>query len=120
MDYLWIGLGGFLGATGRYSIYLLEKRLALGLPLATLFVNLLGCFLAGVIWGLIERKVLIDPGMKLFLLVGFLGSFTTFSTFSLETLNLLRDGQGFTALISVCLQLFLGLGLVYLGQSLKI
>lgn len=120
MEYIWIGLGGFLGATSRYSFYLLEKRIVPGFPMATLIVNLLGCFIAGIIWGLIERRSITDPGLKLFLMVGFLGSFTTFSTFTLETLNLLRSGELLSASLNVIFQVLLGLGLVYLGQSIRI
>lgn len=111
-------MGGFIGATSRYSFYLLEKRFLPHLPLTTLIVNLLGCFLAGILWGLIQRKMLIHPDLKLFLMVGFLGSFTTFSTFSLETMTLIRSGDLMMAFVNMGMQLFLGLLLVYLGQSI--
>lgn len=118
MEFIWIGIGGFIGATSRYSFYLLEKRFLPDIPLATLIVNLIGCFLAGILWGLIQRKLIISPELRLFLMVGFLGSFTTFSTFSLETMTLLRSGDLFTAFLNVFIQIIAGLFLVYLGQGL--
>lgn len=118
MEFIWIGIGGFIGATSRYSFYLLEKRFLPDIPLATLIVNLIGCFLAGILWGLIQRKLIISPELRLFLMVGFLGSFTTFSTFSLETMTLLRSGDFFMAFLNLIIQIFAGLFLVYLGQGL--
>lgn len=118
MEFIWIGIGGFIGATSRYSFYLLEKRFLPDIPLATLIVNLIGCFLAGILWGLIQRKLIISPELRLFLMVGFLGSFTTFSTFSLETMTLLRSGDFFIAFLNLIIQIFAGLFLVYLGQGL--
>lgn len=118
MEFLLIGLGGFAGATCRYGFYLIEKKFLSTLPLATLAVNLLGCFLAGVFWGLIQKKILIHQDLKLILMVGFLGSFTTFSTFSLETVTLLRAGEFSIAAVNLFTQILLGLLLVYLGQVL--
>jgi len=120
MEFLWIGIGGFVGALSRYSFYLLEKRLLPGVPLATLIVNLLGCFLAGILWGLIQRKILVHSELKLFLMVGFLGSFTTFSTFSLETMSLMRSGDLMMAVFNITAQISLGLLLVYLGSMIRL
>jgi fluoride exporter len=118
MEFLWIGIGGFFGAASRYCFYLLEKRFLPTLPLATFIVNLLGCLLAGILWGLIERKILINQELKLILMVGFLGSFTTFSTFSLETVSLIRTGDILVAIFNIAAQVFLGLLLVSIGQFL--
>lgn len=116
MDIILIGLGGFIGALGRYGLSLLANRLPTTLPLGTLVVNLVGCFMAGILLGLFERRLLVDPGLRVFLMVGFLGAFTTFSAFSLESLGLLRTGQLVPLGLNVAAQVLGGLLFVYLGQ----
>jgi CrcB protein len=87
-----IGLGGFLGAIGRYWISGLAQRIGNHFPYGTLSVNVLGSFILGLFATLFLEKMMVNQELRLFLLVGLLGAFTTYSTFSLETLNLMRSG----------------------------
>ncbi|MBF0171403.1 MAG: CrcB family protein, partial [Nitrospinae bacterium] len=82
----------------------------------TLAVNLVGCFLIGLVMELTETRFLIAPPVKIFLTVGFLGGFTTFSTFSFETLALLREGESGLALLNAAGSLALGLVGVWGGM----
>lgn len=112
-----VGLGGFLGALARWGLASLAHRL-LGprFPHGTLAVNLLGCFLIGVVWTLIDERELFTPNVRLFLTIGFLGSLTTFSTFGHETIELMRTDQLKLALFNVALNVLLGFGAVLLGR----
>jgi fluoride exporter len=103
LSFIWVGAGGAIGACMRYGLSLVLHGSRF--PLATLCVNLLGCALAGALLALFERGSIGATG-KLFLMTGILGGFTTFSAYSVETLQLVREGQSLHALsyalISVC------------------
>jgi CrcB protein len=111
-----VGCGGFLGAVARY---LCSRALARGnvlrVPVATLVVNVAGCLLFGALMAWVVERGAVTSGWRLFLGVGFLASFTTFSTFGFETLVLLRVGDTRAALASVALNVVLGLAAVALG-----
>lgn len=111
---LWVALGGALGASARYGVGLLLQRPSLSVPLATLAVNALGCLLAGACMSWSERQQL-APSLRVFLLTGALGGFTTFSAFGVETIALQRAGKPGLALANVALQLIVGLGAAALG-----
>ncbi|RMH01808.1 MAG: fluoride efflux transporter CrcB [Planctomycetota bacterium] len=117
---LLVGAGGFAGAVGRWALAGLAHRLAplTTFPVGTLAVNLLGCLAIGVVAGLAESRQLFGPEARLFLLVGLLGGFTTFSTFGNETFAMLRDGEGLRAAANVGVHLVAGLALVWLGHFL--
>jgi CrcB protein len=85
-------------------------------PYGTFVVNIIGCFIIGLIFGLSERGNMADTGLRMFLTVGFCGGFTTFSTFANESLALLRDGNIFQFAIYASLSVFLGILAVYLGN----
>jgi len=114
MNWLLVALGGACGATLRYGVSLLLQRASSGFPYATLAVNALGCAAAGVALALYERSGTAAPA-RLFLSVGLLGGFTTFSAFGVETLALQRDGRSGAAFANVALNLGLGLAATYAG-----
>ena len=110
-----VGAGSFIGGIARYLISLVMKGISKGFPLATLAVNLLGCFIIGLLWGILSRNASESTSWGLFLTVGLCGGFTTFSTFSKEALTMLQTGQiwGFTSYIA--LSVLAGIALVALG-----
>ena len=119
MQFLAVGVGGFLGAIARYGLSLLvHRRYGDGFPAGTLTVNVIGCLLIGVLWTLVEEHELIGSNTRLVLGVGFLGSLTTFSTFGHETIELVRAGDSRLALVSVGANLVLGLVAVLAGRGL--
>ena len=110
--------GGALGSAVRYLIAgSLAARLGTGFPWGTLFVNVSGSFLIGVIIGLFDNDTLSNEA-RLLLAVGFLGGYTTFSSFSYETLKLLSNGAVGPVLLNTVGQLAAGLAAVYLGLFL--
>lgn len=119
-NFLIVGCGGFLGSALRYGVSGWAQRLVpSGLfPVGTLVVNVVGCFVLGLLGGYAENVGLFGPSTRLFLFLGVLGGFTTFSTFGYETMAMLRDGQSFGALANVGLQIVLGLAGVWLGYSI--
>lgn len=85
--------GGCLGAVSRYGVNLLAARLwGSGFPWGTLIVNMVGCFLIGLAFGLAERMAWLTPSVRLFFVTGFLGALTTFSSFAVETVNTANAG----------------------------
>jgi len=90
---LLVGAGGMLGTIGRYLLGLLPVKAQSGFPLITLFINLIGAFCIGFIIALSERSGNMNPQLVLFLKVGICGGFTTFSTFSLEAVQLIQNGK---------------------------
>lgn len=115
-----IGGGGFLGAISRYALSGLVYRWFKDpwFPYGTLAVNLLGCLIIGFLNGLIEMKQLLSPDTRALLLIGFVGSFTTFSTFAFESFSLARDSQFLSTFLNLFLHLFFGIIFVWLGNAL--
>ena len=115
LRFFYVAIGGAVGAMLRYGasgwVY---RFLSEGFPWGTLFVNLLGSLVMGFLWGLFEVAA-VSQNVRLFLLMGMLGSFTTFSTFSLESFNLLRDGEYGLLFWNIFLSVVLGIILVFLG-----
>jgi CrcB protein len=117
MPYLLVGVGGFLGANARFLLarwvgVLVETRF----PLGTFLINMSGSFLLGVIGTLVGQKVFPNSdAVRLALGVGFLGAFTTFSTFEFETHALFDDGEWLTAMTNIFASLFIGLVAVRAG-----
>ncbi len=119
-ELLMVGAGGFVGAVCRYGLAGMIHRLVPGalFPVGTLGVNILGCFLIGALNGVIEARQVFGPEMRLFLLIGLLGGFTTYSTFGYEGLSLLRQSEGFGFVLYVGLHLAIGLLAVWAGFAL--
>jgi len=117
---LLVGSGGFVGASLRYllNLFFFETLGFNFFPLGTLVINVLGCALIGLLSGLIELKGMFSIELRLLLIVGVLGGFTTYSSFGLETYNLMKSEFIGTAFINIFLQLSLGLLAVQLGFKL--
>ena len=115
LRFFYVGVGGAVGALLRYLVSGWIYRFAAGgFPWGTLAVNLIGSFIIGLLWGVFEISI-ISQNLRLFLFMGILGSFTTFSTFSLESFSLLRDGEYGLLLLNVILSIVLGISLVFAG-----
>ena len=117
---LLVALGGAVGSAARFqmSSWLLQQTVSWRFPLGTFCVNLLGCLIAGSIGGLIAKQSALGPDVRLLLLTGLLGGFTTFSAFGLETFLLLKRGEVGVALSYALLSVVAGLAGVWLGYSL--
>ena len=113
--FLWVGLGGAIGTIFRYTLSLLPIKSSF--PILTLITNLLGAFIIGVVVGLFEKQYL-SSQIHLFLKTGLCGGFTTFSTFSLETLTLLENGMIFMAIIYALISVVGCIMGVYLGKMI--
>ncbi len=113
-----VGAGSFLGGAARYLIGLIMKGIGKGFPWATLTVNLAGCFIIGLLWGVFSKNGSEGSNWALFLTVGLCGGFTTFSTFSKEALMMLQCGNiwGFVCYVSI--SVIAGIALVALGYSI--
>ena len=116
---LLVGAGGFVGAVARYLVGgWVQRLLPAAFPYGTLAVNVLGSLLLGAVYELGTARGALDPQLRLMLAVGVLGAFTTFSTFSLETLNLLREGSVLMAGANVLTNILVCLAAVWLGVVL--
>jgi fluoride exporter len=114
-----LACAGACGTLARYFLQGWAQRLFGGdLPWGTLVVNSLGCFVFGLIWAIAEERFLIRPEWRTVLLIGFLGAFTTFSSFVFETAELFRDTQWRMAVLNLVGQNVLGLVLFFLGLFL--
>ena len=113
-----VGAGSFLGGAGRYLVSLVMKSVSQRFPWATLVVNLVGCFLIGLLWGVFSKNGTEGSNWALFLTVGLCGGFTTFSTFSKEALVMLQGGNvwGFAGYVAI--SVIAGIALVALGYFL--
>jgi len=119
LEFVLIAAGGAIGAVARYGLSGWVQNLGGGsFPSGTLFVNTAGSLLMGLFWGLSEL-VPVSPAVRLLFAVGFLGSFTTFSTFSLETFTLLRDKETMLGLANIGLNNLLALVFVFGGYFLS-
>ena len=113
-----VALGGALGSVSRYLVgtWLQNISRSIDFPYGTLTVNLIGCFMIGFLSQLAEARGAFSSESRLLLFIGVLGGFTTFSSFGNDTINLLRDGEAFNALVNVGANVILGLFLVWLGR----
>lgn len=119
-NYLIIGVGGFLGAVTRYAVSLwIGQRWGRIFPLGTFFINVSGSFLIALVMSLSTERLMINPQWRLFLAVGFLGAYTTFSTFEFETGNLLRDGEWMIAGLNVVLSVVAGFIALKIGDVIS-
>ena len=118
LNCLAVGLGGFVGAVCRYLLGLIPVPDVHGFPVITLLINVVGAFAIGCIVAIAMKDVDLDPRVVLFLKAGLCGGFTTFSTFALETTDLLGAGETAAAVAYVLLSVVLGVLAVLAGQYL--
>lgn len=117
MNMLIIGIGGALGAVSRYGIALwVGQRWGRGFPLGTFVINVSGSFLIGLLMTLLAERFSVNPQWRLLLVVGFLGAYTTFSTFEYETGALLKNGEWVFAMLNVVLSVVAGFIALKLGE----
>ncbi len=113
------GCGGFVGTCGRYLVGKIASSLYLGVfPLGTFMVNIVGCFIIGVLFGLLERGNVLSSNANMLLITGFCGGFTTFSTFANDAWNLGSKGSFAVSIAYVVASVILGILMVWLGRWL--
>ncbi|MGD9723198.1 MAG: CrcB family protein [Pirellulales bacterium] len=116
---LLLAIAGALGTLARYGLGGLVQRIApASFPWGTFAVNALGCLMFGIVWSLAEERALISGRTRIILLIGFMGAFTTFSTFAFETGQLLADSQWLLVAGNMLLQNAVGIGLLLAGIAL--
>ena len=114
-----VGCGGFIGAASRYLLSMLINRYnTSSFPISTLIINILGSFIIGLLTEILIYNYQNNKKLQLFLTTGILGGFTTFSNFSLETINLYQNGNTFFAILNIALSIVFCLGGVVLGKIL--
>jgi fluoride exporter len=116
MRTIWVGIAGFFGAIARYSLGgWLSARTSGAFPWETFVINVTGCFALGFVFALLTERFLPHPTLRIALTVGFLGAYTTFSTFAFETMRLAEDGAILFAAANVLASVGAGLLAVYAG-----
>lgn len=111
-----VGMGGFIGAVCRYLIGLIPVKESFVFPIKTFGINIIGCFMIGIVAALALKNSALDPRWILFLKVGICGGFTTFSSFALESANLIEKGNVGIAVLYLVLSVVLGVAAVFTGQ----
>lgn len=116
---VWAGAGGFIGSVLRFGVGAVVTRhlSTASMPVATLVVNVAGCLAIGVLTGAAQSRVALPAELRVFLVVGILGGFTTFSAFGNETMMLVRADAHWRALANVALNVVVGLSAVWIGYA---
>ena len=115
-SFLIVGLGGAAGSMLRYGVQrILNPQSAAIFPTGTLLVNIIGCFLIGMLWSIVSRSITWNEEMKLLLMTGFCGGFTTFSAFTLEGIGLLRESKTILLVIYITASVLGGLFATLIG-----
>ena len=115
---LWIGVAGFFGAISRYAVQGLVSRTQEAFPWGTFAVNIGGSFLLGLLVGLFSHRLVVHPDLRVALTVGFLGSYTTFSTLMLETWEFEEAGLRSSAILNLVASVAVGLFALWAGLRL--
>ena len=114
-----VAFGGSIGAVARYLFYVFyDKTVSGSFPWATITVNLIGSFLIGFLWGTFDRYYL-SPGVRLFIFVGLLGSFTTFSTFAFDIFSMSKEGNVRMIITYILTTNIIGISLAFAGYYLS-
>ena len=117
-DILLVGAGGFAGSVARYLVSVLPAAWTTSVfPYATFAVNIIGCFLIGMIAVFTDRAELVSPAMRLLLAVGFCGGFTTFSAFSIESVGLIEKGEYVYVCLYITLSVIVGILATVFGMA---
>ena len=112
---LGIGIGSFIGGISRYLLTdLIQKHFSSTFPYGTMFVNIIGCFFIGIVYGWASTGNLSEEG-RLFLTTGLIGGFTTFSAFSFEIITMLQNNELFYAILYLIISVLIGLLMTFLG-----
>ena len=112
-DYLWVGAGGAAGSMARYWVWKLVAPTSGGFPWATMAVNVTGSFVLGLLAGILAGRV--DPTVRFAVFFGLLGGYTTFSTFTVDTVELFRVGEVFSGVMNVVVAVLAGLAAAWVG-----
>lgn len=118
IDCIVVGAGGFIGAVCRYLIGMIPLKEGCAFPIKTFMINIAGSFMIGIVAALAMRTESLDSRTVLFLKVGICGGFTTFSSFALETTDLMKDGKMHLAAIYTVFSVTLGVLAVFAGQGI--
>lgn len=114
-----VGFGGFIGSMARFLLSgTIHRYFETNFPLGTVSVNLAGCFLIGIFLGLFEKGNIISPELRLFLTVGFCGGFTTFSTFTSDTVHLANDSEMLRLAVYLGVSVIAGIYMTIAGRNL--
>ena len=115
-NFLIVGLGGGAGSMLRYAVQkIFQAQSPAAFPTGTLLVNIAGCFLIGILWGMVSRSLTWNEEMKLLLMTGFCGGFTTFSAFTLEGIGLLKENKSTLFFIYLTASVLGGLLATFIG-----
>jgi CrcB protein len=115
--YVFIAIGGAIGAIARFAVgSYVGNRMGTRFPYGTMLINLTGSFVIGVVMTIIAERATINRNVIYLVPIGFIGAYTTFSTFEFETLRLVQDGQALAALSNVFLSVLAGFAMVWLGM----
>jgi len=120
LNILSVGIGGFIGAVCRYLIGLIPLNETLQFPIKTFGINVIGCIIIGMIAVAASKNDLLNPHLLLFLKVGLCGGFTTFSTFALETSDLIKAGNMGLALLYVFGSVMFGISVIFAVEYLTL
>ena len=113
-----VGLGGFFGAVARFVIGMwIGQKWGRSFPIGTFIINVSGSFLIGFLMALFTERLMLNPQWRMFFVIGFLGAYTTFSTFEYETGALIRDSEWLIAALNVILSVIMGFGALKLGEG---
>jgi CrcB protein len=116
---LLVGSGGFVGSILRYLTQVFfQVKGGSSFPIGTLLVNILGCFIIGILYGLVEKGNVLSPEYRILLTIGFCGGFTTFSSFAFESLQLMKDSNTIYILLYIGLSVFLSIIFAFLGLTI--
>jgi fluoride exporter len=117
--YAWIAIGGALGAIARYQVTAaIQSRIPLGFPLGTFLVNVSGCLAMGIVGTLLADRLALNPNWRFAVPIGFIGAYTTFSTFEFETFRAVNDGSWLVGGLNVVVSVVVGYMALWLGVVL--